>query len=61
MRASLVTILCMLGVTVCIDIVLRIFKIRVSWWNGTFRPSRPEERAKHDDDVDSQPKAPPAP
>jgi hypothetical protein len=48
MRASLVTILCMLGLCVCFDIILRIFNIRVSWWNGTLF-NTPKERNKTDE------------
>jgi len=61
MQFPLTTILCMLGICICIDIIFRVFNIHVSWWNGTLRPDRPEESTKHDDTLDSQRKTPPAP
>jgi len=61
MQVPLTTILCMLGICVCIDIVFRVFNIHVSWWNGRFRPDQPEESPRHDTNTDTQPKAPPHP
>lgn len=60
MRQGLVTILCMLGICICIDIIFRAFDIHVSWWNGTLRPDRPErdqEHQKHADDAPNPPAA----
>jgi hypothetical protein len=48
MRVPLSTILCMLGLCVCFDIVLRIFNIHVSWWNGTFF-NTPNQRSTKDE------------
>ena len=58
MQVPLTTILCMLGLCLCFDIVLRIFNIHVSWWNGTFF-NTPKERSNDDDKHDAAgPKAP---
>jgi len=61
MRAGLTTILCLLGICVCIDIILRIFNIHVSWWNGTFFNSPNERTSNHEKDNEPGTPPPPAP
>jgi hypothetical protein len=61
MRVPLSTILCMLGLCVCFDIVLRIFNIHVSWWNGTFRPNRHEGEQQHEEHPNDRKSPPSAP
>jgi hypothetical protein len=58
MRVPLGTILCMLGLCVCFDIVLRVFNIHVSWWNGTFLNSHPKRSNDDDKDDADRPQSP---
>jgi len=58
MQFPLTTILCMLGICVCIDIIFRVFNIHVSWWNARLRPGGDEKGVTHEDTVPGQSKTP---
>jgi len=60
MPAGLAIILCMLGLSVCFDIVLRIFDVHVSSWNGTLRANSPEKDKEQEKDVLDPPSPPTA-